>query len=247
MLRGMNPWRWHLPVLLFVLLPFVTSHSLTISGSAPLSMVLEPLTDVVAMHWVPRQGRLYVQSENGQSWHVFDHMLKRVGVQHEDPGIADLVVPLECADVGKNHTLQVVGPGGRNIRWQVDTGMLLRCVADWEDEGQLQWGPGWATLEFRSAHWLGPWLQWRDGQGVQHMSKVVVDNNDPLLQRVYLQGLFAGANISIRHRPVALSYPQQKWSEWIDLQVPQVDPSGQRPTLMLHSTICGLRRVEPPR
>ncbi len=247
MLRGMNPWRWHLPLLLFVLLPFATSHSLTISGAGQPQLDPEPLSDVLSMHWVPMQGRLYVQAEGGQNWHIFDHMLRRVGIHQEDPDFSDLAVPLECADSGKNLTLQVVGPGGRNIRWQVDSGMLLRCVASWEDQGRLQWGPGWATLEFRSAHWLGPWLQWRDADGVQYLSKVVVDSFDPLVQRVYLQGLFAGANISIRHRPVELSYPQQKWSEWIDLQVPQVDPSGERPTLRLHSTICGLRRVEPQR
>lgn len=241
----MHPWRWLLPVLLLSLL--VPAQAADVTRSAPRPPSIAALDDVTALRWVPRRGRLFVQNGDSGAWYVFDHQLRHVNSLAEAPDWNSLPAPQECVAEGKNQALEVQGPGGRTIRWQVDRGELLLCVAAWEQAGDIQWGPGWATLEFRCSQPLGPWLQWRDSNGIQHLSAVEIDPYDPLRQRAFLTGLAAEGSIQIRHRPVERSFPSRKWCDWIDLPIAQVDPSGPRPTSMLHSTICGLRRAKSPR
>lgn len=235
----MHPWRWLLLVLLLSLIAPLAGRALPSESQS--------LSDVVAMRWVPRIGRLYVQADGGNTWHEFDHQLRKLSESLDEPDWPRLPVPAESSADGLRQALEVAGPGGRTIRWQVDSGELLLCVAPWENQGTIQWGPGWATVEFRCTQSLGRWLQWQDEAGVQHMSRIEVDPFNPLIQRAHLHGLPAEGKIKLRHRPVERSFPSRAWCEWIDLQILQVDPTGARPTSMLHSSICGLRPAKPQR
>ena len=238
MLRLMHPWRWLLPALL--------SGTMLALPLAPAKQ--QPtLTDVTALRWVPKSGRLYATIDQGREWVMFDHHLNRLSDLDEEPDWKSLPSPLECSASGENMALEVLGPGGRTIRWQVDSGELLLCSAKWENQGTIQWGPGWAAVEFRCSRSLGPWLEWRDPSGIQHLSRVEVDGQNPLIQRAHLTGVPSSGKIQLRHRPVELSYPSRAWSDWLELEIPEVAVSGDRPTSMLHPTICGLRPVSKPR
>jgi hypothetical protein len=257
MLRLMDPRRLLLPVMLstafWALLPEANGTSKLSLSATPFSAAIDPLqaaqdlTDVTALRWVPRLGRLYVTTASAEAWSVFDHRLNLHSQLAKEPDWNSLPSPEGCQANGKNTALEVAGPGGRTIRWQVDSGELLLCVASWEEEGEIQWGPGWAMVEFRCSHSLGPWLEWRDADGVQHLSRIEADVQNPLIQRAHLRGLATSGEIQIRHRPVENCFPNRTWSDWIDLTIPKVEVSGARPTSMLHSTICGLRRVDSSR
>ena len=253
MLRLIDPRRLLLPVLLsaaFWALPpqangtsSANASPLATSSALDAQQAAQDLADVTALRWVPKQGRLYVTAAGGKAWYTFDHRLNLA----KEPDWNSLPTPLGSQASGKNMALVVAGPGGRTIRWQVDRGELLLCVAAWEDEGEIQWGPGWAMVEFRCTHSVGPWLEWRDSAGVQRLSRVEADSQNPLIQRAHLRGLAGSGEIQIRHRPVELCFPNRAWCDWIDLSILEVEVSGPRPISMLHPAICGLRPVSKPR
>lgn len=122
---------------------------------------------------------------------------------------------------------------GRALLLQPDAGRLDLDLAAWEQAGEVEWGPGWATVRFRCTEPLGPTLEWRRGAGPVRVAACRPDPRDPLLQRFCLEGFEAGEEIFVRHHPLTPSFPPREWSEWARLDAPAVDPGGARPVTRL--------------
>jgi hypothetical protein len=250
----MKPRRWQLPVTwvsFFAVL--AVSSPLVISSEAPASIKLnweediDELADVIALRWAPAAGKFFVHAEKGKAWHVFDHQLRLI-TSYPDGSSPDLPPsPKECQAAGEGVTLQISGPGRRKLTWKPKNKQLHLSASSWESTGTVQWGPGWATVEFRCTQNLGPWIEWQDSIGQRRLVEIKIDAYDSLVQRAYLQNVAAGAKIRLRNKPIGYSYPPQKWTDWIDLEVPEVDPAAPRPTSSLLQVPSARSPAERPR
>lgn len=222
MLRAMALKRWLLMVALVCLF-----------GSAQGARPTDALQNVTSLRWIALQGYLEVIADHGNTEYRFNHHLqltsaRAVGAdQTVEPAAADSVAR------GQDQLLEIRGPGGRTIRWYPDQQILRMSASTWENTGELEWGPDWSRVEFRSGQSLGPWLQWMDAQGSMHMVRITEQKVDPTWQRAYLRNIHGGQTIRLRHRPLGYQYPHRPWTEWADLVVPKVDPAGLRPTSRL--------------
>jgi hypothetical protein len=222
MLRLMGRKRWHL------LIGWASFLSLAPSPAPP-----DPLQNVTSLRWIARQGYLEVLAEGGQVEYRFDHHLQLSRSRQVDPKAEREPAAADSVAQGLDQRLQIRGPGGRLVHWDPEQEILRMSPSSWEKTGSLEWGPDWARVEFRSARTLGPWLQWMDAKGQMHLVRVESSGSDPAQQIAYLRGLPSGQTIRLRHRPLDYRYPMRKWTEWVDLVVPEVDPAGLRPTSRL--------------
>ena len=218
----------------------------------------QPIEDPVDLGWRPADGRVVVLCAGGARLMQFDAELRPVRPVAELPLPGPRFDAVACrAGVFRlrdpdgawrvlDGTPLAVGPGetaeAASLRLQVMAGRALQVdgdgvlrlgLAPWEHAGEVEWGPGWATVRFRCSRRLGPFLQWRRPGGPLLEAAVVPDRRDPLLQRAYLEPVHAGERIELRHRPVTRTYPSRAWSAWVELRVPEVEPAGARPVTVL--------------
>ncbi|KAA3604253.1 MAG: hypothetical protein DWQ01_22485 [Planctomycetota bacterium] len=129
--------------------------------------------------------------------------------------------------------LEVAASGRRRLRWHPEAAELRLELAPWEHAGEIQWGPGWACLRFRSVRPMGPYVEWRREDGATRLLPVMADPSDPIWQKVYFEPIQPGMVLEFRHAPVRWVYPNRAWSPWRSLKVPEVLPGGERPLQVL--------------
>ena len=193
----------------------------------------EPLKDPVAVAWRAADGHALVICEGGQRIRTFDPLLRpvldrmlpvtvvaaaaRPGgwlLQQEDGRMLDLAGGPVEADAATEFRagLACAGPGSRSLRVDFETGVLTAGRADWEHQGEVEWGPGWAALRIRSSRILGEAVEWRFAGEPVRRASLRPDPDDPLLQIAWLQPVAGGVRIELRHRPPCRSYPPSAWS-----------------------------------
>jgi len=170
--------------------------------------------------WQSRSGTIEVLCDDGNTIASFNILLQQTGNR------ATIQAPA-------NSSLDIVGPGSRRIRWHQDRQLLEISKAPWERVPEIEFGPGWATIRFRSSRSLGDYLEWRDAVGSIQHAELNVDPTDPMLQRAFIYGTQAGQEIAIRHLPYLRSFPALRWTPWKKLKVPAVLTDGIRPTIPL--------------
>ena len=178
----------------------------------------KPLQEPLRAVWLPQRAEIWVLEADAEQPRVFDPWLReKVGAaaNAQMPAGGGLELP-----VWSRRTLSV----------DPELGTMSLGPAPWEREPVLRWGPGWGVVELRSAFPAAP-LRWRrPGEGRQHVAQFRVEAMDALIQRAWIEGVSAGETIEVLLIPPRPVFPPAPEPEWVELQVPEVDPAGARPT-----------------
>ncbi len=214
----------------------------------------EPLRDPVVVAWRPTDGHVLVLCDAGRRIRTFDPFL-RPAEDRELPVVAAAAAGWGRAwllkdaagrvfdplgrpatappDLPFEDGLDCAGPAGRRFTVEAGAGVLRRGLRAAEHAGEVEWGPGWAAVRFRSDRVLGADLEWRvDGEAAQR-ARYRLDPDDPLHQIAWLEPVAAGQRIELRHRPVRYRFPPVAWTEWVALEAPAVRAAGPRPVTVL--------------
>ncbi len=152
---------------------------------------------------------------------AFDAFLREVPAEGAWPGGG--------TEAGADGALRLQVWGGRTLTAGADGGLHL-AAQPWELPPRLEWGPGWATVEVRTAAALAPALWRRAGTAEVHAAPFTADRFDGIRQRARLRGLTPGETLEIALPPLLPAFPAPAAPVWERFTVPAVDPAGARPT-----------------
>ncbi|HEX9794676.1 MAG TPA: hypothetical protein VGC54_11895 [Planctomycetota bacterium] len=216
----------------------------------------------VAIAWRPVDGRALLLDAGGKHLRAFDRMSAPAGTWEtgrddlvaltcyatqwilrdragdayrfdEDLGALETWQPPAYFDPfdGIAEPLVVAGAGGRKLVARACG--LLEGLAPGEHAGEIEWGPGRATLRLRTRRPYTGFVEWRVADGPVQRAALQPDRSDPTLLRAFLEPVATGALLQLRHRPLVRSHPAKEWSGWREAAAPPVDPGGPRPVSVL--------------
>lgn len=226
-------------------------------AAALLACAQAPLSEPTAAAWRPRDGQFAVLEAGGSRLLILDANLRilsdtALGATFQglaaDPGGWLLEEPsgavqwlsqpgkpaihFAAEDLPGGFPPPRLGPCGRRLSLDAAHGSLRLGLAEWEHGGEIEWGPGWATLRVRVARVLGPAVEWKLDGGEPRRAPVIPDRSDPLLQRAYFEPVRAGQVLELRLRPPTPRYPDEEWTSWLRYEVPAA-AGGARPVSVL--------------
>lgn len=118
---------------------------------------------------------------------------------------------------------------GRRLRADPQ-GSLRILPTRWESAPRVHWGPGWTSVELRSARPLASLLWRRAGDAELHVAAFRADRFDGALQRAQFHGCSPGERIEIALPDLLPRFPPRAEPQWRAFVAPAVPPEGARPT-----------------